>query len=120
MKTIRKNFNKTYLLVAVVFLLIGFALGKQYTNKSLLRIAVSEQKALQSCQTAVDALNSQGESCIEAYRIFRTCVTGKACDLDAEGQKLQKLEEERKSAETILNQQSESIQQIMEELRSIK
>lgn len=106
--------------VGAVCLVVGFTVGNQHVNQSLLRVAASEQKIIESCQNAVTALNTQGESCIQAYQTFRSCVNTKNCDLEKEAVKLRNLETQRTSAEEVLNQENEKIQLLMSELKSLK
>lgn len=102
-------------------ILIGFYLGIRYTStrtQNISHIASSQMKVLQSCQIANDALNNQGQSCLDAYKVLRNCISDKSCNLNEEAKKLQNLEAQRKAAEETLMKQSKLIEVLMQELRN--
>ena len=110
----------SHAIVLIVGLFVGFLFEYAYTRSQLItltRVASSQQEVLQSCKTAVDALNEQGGSCLDAYRILRSCITDKACNIETEEKKLQVLEAQRIEAETVLNQESERLRQIQQNMK---
>jgi hypothetical protein len=109
------------LILLLVGVLIGFFIGIKYTssrNQNISRIASSQMKVLESCQIANEALNNQGRSCVEAYKLLRSCISDRACNLNEESKKLQILETQRKNAEETLMKQSKVIETLLQELRN--
>lgn len=124
MKNYKSSPNTNFFTYSIIFvvaaacLVIGYMFGTKHVNQSLLRIAASEQKAIESCQNAVTALNTQSDSCMEAYKTLRGCVGDKTCDLQTEAIKMQQLEQLRIKSEDTLNTESEIIRKIHEELKT--
>jgi transposase len=108
-------------LIAIMFLIIGFFIGKRYSkpdSQDLLNLALSQQKVLGSNLTVINSLNTQYSSCVDAFSEIKTCLVGNSCNVQATGEKLKMLEALRGTMEETISSESEKLLQIGNDFKS--
>lgn len=109
------------ILIAIICLFIG-ALGMYFIKiQKPVNNPETTVQILQSCLNAINALNTQGNTCLEAYKEFNTCASDiKTCDMTQAKTKLQNLELLRLSAVETMKKESAVIDNIAKELGIIQ